>query len=153
MMTLYVLMSPRRQQQIEVSLARWKAQKRILKSHASRVCGKGHVIDGDNLYITTGGHKKCRHCRLDNKAAMRLRRKLGLPTKKRLNWKPDKGENHVTAKLKNHQITEILAAIAKGNTGASLAIKYGVSKTLISLIKRGRHRQPEIIAYDAATNF
>lgn len=151
MMTLYVLMSPRRQQQIEVCLAVWKAQKRILKSHASRICGNGHALEEENIYITPGGHRKCRQCRIDIKAALRLRRRAGLPARKRVNWRPDRGENHVSAKFKNNQIGEILTALSDGNTGISLAKKYGVSTALISAIKRGRHRASQVTINDTSS--
>jgi len=75
MMTLYVLMSPRRQGQIETALSRWKSQKRILRSHGSDVCGRGHALTADNIYVSKLGHHSCKACKRLAKTAYLERQK------------------------------------------------------------------------------
>jgi len=48
-----------------------------------------------------------------------------------------KGDNHFRAKLKESDIPDILDRLAKGESCASIARVYGVSRSTISLIKRG----------------
>ncbi len=50
------------------------------------------------------------------------------------------GEKHGQAKLKNSEIAEIKELLAIGTSGVGVAGIYGVSPSLISLIKRGKHR-------------
>jgi hypothetical protein len=140
MMTLYVLMSPRRQEQIEAALAMWKSQSRILRPHGSNICGNGHELTDDNVYITAAGHKKCRSCALGVKKEMRKRGCLGIAPKKRENWEPARGEQNSSAKLSDQEVIDIRAAIAGGTRQVDLARKYGVTPTLISMIKKGEHR-------------
>lgn len=141
MMTLYVLMSPRRRQQIETALARWKTQKRILRPHGSSVCGKGHELTDENVYITSAGHRKCRVCALGVKKEMRQRGHLGIAPRKRANWEPARGEENVSAKLSNQEVADIRQRISSGEMQAAIAREYGVTPTLISLIKLGKHRK------------
>lgn len=75
MMTIYVLMSPKRQKEIERALSIWRSQKRILKSHGSNFCGRGHELTSNNVYVY-GPHRKCKKCRLDAKAAFRVRQRV-----------------------------------------------------------------------------
>lgn len=140
MMTLYVLMSPRRQAQIRAALDMWKSQKRILRPHGSSVCGNGHDLTADNVYITSAGHRKCRACALGVKKEMRRRGHLGIAPRKRENWEPARGEQNASAKLSDSEVIDIRAAITSGVRQVDLARKYGVTPALISLIKRGKHR-------------
>lgn len=72
MMTLYVLMSPRRKQQIETTLNHWKAHKRILRPHGSDTCGRGHALTTDNVYMN-GRHRQCKECKRITKRISRDR--------------------------------------------------------------------------------
>jgi hypothetical protein len=70
MMTLYVLMSPKRKREIELSLERWKANKRILRSHGSTTCTKGHSLLGYNG-LRVGPDRQYVHCRICKNARKR----------------------------------------------------------------------------------
>lgn len=70
MMTLYVLMSPKRQLQIEAALEKWKSA-RHLRPHHSNTCTRGHKIDPGNMYVTPAGHRRCRTCQLQAKKRYR----------------------------------------------------------------------------------
>jgi hypothetical protein len=61
MMTLYVEMSPARQEQIRAALDRWKAApgSRAVQQRAKVACPKGHPYD----YTDVNGHRVCRRCR------------------------------------------------------------------------------------------
>jgi len=48
-----------------------------------------------------------------------------------------KGENHTNSKLSAEDVTIIKMLLRKGETGTSLARKFGVSQTTISYIKSG----------------
>jgi len=50
------------------------------------------------------------------------------------------GEDHGEAKLSNADVAEIKQRLADGESGKYLADVFGVSPSLISLIKRGKHR-------------
>lgn len=52
-----------------------------------------------------------------------------------------KGEDHGEAKLTNAQVEQIKARLHAGEKGNRLAKEYGVSVSLISLIKLGKHRK------------
>lgn len=70
-MTLYTLMSPRRQQQIERLLDVWKSSSdgsNALKTH----CKRGHSYSGDNLYVFRGG-RYCRACKLNHQRRIRAK--------------------------------------------------------------------------------
>lgn len=139
MMTLYVLMSPRRQEQILIALNMWKAQKRILRSHNSTHCGNGHELTVDNTYLTNSGHKKCRQCRLASKRALRKRLALGIIPVRRTG-RYQKGELNRTAKLRDSEVLEIKSLLKLGTPQVRIAAQYGVTPTLISMIKLGKHR-------------
>ncbi len=63
MMTLYPLLSPRRQGQIRGALGSWRA--RPLATRYQIVCKHGHdLTDETNLYRTKMGRKTCRPCAL-----------------------------------------------------------------------------------------
>lgn len=59
-MTIYTIMSPRRKQQIEVMLERWKSA-RVPSTKERPVCNKGHRVEGDNLLVFRGA-RRCRQC-------------------------------------------------------------------------------------------
>ena len=61
MMTIYTLMSPRRKQQIETSLLKWR-NKKSYRHQSDIVCPNGHPMSGDNLIIRKRGGKECRAC-------------------------------------------------------------------------------------------
>ncbi len=69
MMTLYVLMSPRRQDQIANSLSKWK-NARTLKPHFSDICIRGHKLTSDNVY-RANGYTRCKTCQLAAKKRYR----------------------------------------------------------------------------------
>src|ERR1041385_936600 len=71
MMTLYVMMSPKRKREIEWTLKVW-ARGRLLKSHASNTCGRGHELTAANSFLV-GRYRKCRECRNAAKRARRAR--------------------------------------------------------------------------------
>lgn len=73
MMTLYVLMSPKRQGEIASAIHKWKNQGRALKSHNSNICGKGHELTETNTFWVLGKYRKCRICRAAAKRARRAR--------------------------------------------------------------------------------
>ena len=131
MMTLYVLMSPRRQEQIRQTLDRWKAQKRILRSHGSKVCGNGHDLVGGNVYISKG-RLHCRACRLRAKRDSRARNPVPVAE---FDLRNRRGYDSPNSKLTSEQASEILSALARKEPQKSLARRFGVSQSLISDIK------------------
>lgn len=60
MMTLYVLMSPKRQLEIAEALRVWKTA-RLMKRPGSAHCARGHALAGDNIRISNG-YRRCRQC-------------------------------------------------------------------------------------------
>lgn len=71
-MTLYVLMSPKRQGEIRDALDRWR-RARLFKQTGSTTCARGHPLSGKNVYLAAGRYVKCRECRRLNKRALRAR--------------------------------------------------------------------------------
>jgi hypothetical protein len=69
MLTVYTLMSPKRQSEIEFAVKRW-SQGRMLKSHSSDTCGIGHPLVGSNIKWV-GKYRKCRYCLNYNKRRRR----------------------------------------------------------------------------------
>ena len=69
MMTLYVLMSPKRQREIEKSIARWKLS-RLMKRRGTGRCGRGHQLEGKNI-VMANGYVRCRECINSNKRERR----------------------------------------------------------------------------------
>jgi hypothetical protein len=65
MMTLYTLMSPRRQQQIAKALAAWRTNPRFKSAIRTR-CPNGHRLSPDNVYVSLRPNGKrrltCRKC-------------------------------------------------------------------------------------------
>lgn len=51
-----------------------------------------------------------------------------------------KGEDHGEAKLSNADVVRVKDLIANGEKGAHIASMFNVSPSLVSLIKRGKHR-------------
>lgn len=66
MMTLYSLLSPRRQEQIRRVLQKWKSRAAHQKYRTK--CPHGHVLVGSNVRIRRNGHRDCRACHRDRKA-------------------------------------------------------------------------------------
>ena len=77
MMTLYVLMSPKRKAQIEFSIGRWKSS-RLMKRSGTGRCGRGHPLNEGNTFIANG-YIKCRECRSLNKRERRKRLRADSP--------------------------------------------------------------------------
>lgn len=62
-MTLWTLLSPRRREQVEALLAKWKAapgHRNLQKTH----CPQGHEYTADNTYVVKGKWRQCRSCTL-----------------------------------------------------------------------------------------
>ena len=74
MMTLYPLMSPKRQQEIRGCLSAWRNTARILKSHDSNYCGRGHLLEGYNA-VPRGKNRSCRKCKNSVRQIWRHKRK------------------------------------------------------------------------------
>ena len=72
MMTLYTLMSPKRQEEIRRALDNWKSA-RLLKEPGSDKCAKGHDITGNNV-IYRGKYKRCRACRNETRKKWRAKK-------------------------------------------------------------------------------
>jgi hypothetical protein len=140
MMTLYVLMSPRRQGQIEAALAMWKAQKRILRPHGSTHCGAGHELADGNVYLTKNGHVQCAECKRVAKRARRERLRAGFEVRPKLSRSQQVGELNPFARLTDAEVEEIKRLMANGAFGTVVAKTYGVTPTLIYMIKNGKHR-------------
>jgi hypothetical protein len=60
-MTLFSLMSPRRKDQIEAALTKWRHAP--LANGKRTVCARGHTFDDANTYRTPKGYRACRACR------------------------------------------------------------------------------------------
>lgn len=60
MMTLYVLMSPKRKGQIRKALGHWRAVGRSLKWREH--CRRGHLLAGENIYQRSDRRRNCRAC-------------------------------------------------------------------------------------------
>ncbi len=58
-MTMFCLMSPKRQGEIKVGLDQWKTKR---NRRFATSCIKGHPLSGENLYLH-GGKRYCRQCR------------------------------------------------------------------------------------------
>lgn len=77
MMTLYCLMSPKRQTEIKSVLDKWKAAPRLLKAPGHNICTRGHTIDGDNAqYVKGHRYPRCRACCNDSKRKRRAKAHL-----------------------------------------------------------------------------
>ena len=59
MMTLYSLLSPRRQEQAKSALTHWKS----LKIKDRELCRKGHEYKTVGVYIAPAGWRTCRECK------------------------------------------------------------------------------------------
>lgn len=69
MMTIYVLMSPKRRGEIERTLFAWKSA-RLFRRTGADVCARGHSLTGYNALLVDG-YIKCRACK---NLARRMRR-------------------------------------------------------------------------------
>lgn len=135
MMTLFVLMSPRRQKQIEGVLRGWGDRKNI-RPRESFLCTRGHALVGENAYVFRG-RVSCRECRLA--AGRRRNRKVKVFTPYSIR-KMKKGQSHYKSKLTDHQVDEIRTEVAGGVKQNATAIKYGVSPQTINDIVGGKSR-------------
>lgn len=70
MMTLYALMSPKRRDEIERALAKWKLARRM-RIPGTGTCAHGHEMAGYNV-ITVNGYTRCRECMKIGKRRRRL---------------------------------------------------------------------------------
>ncbi len=75
MMTLYSLLSPRRQAKISELLAAWLKQPGFHKPYKIH-CKHGHPMAEDNLYISKKGKRECRACALISRRKYVERKKL-----------------------------------------------------------------------------
>jgi len=66
-MTLYTLLSPRRQDQVKKLLAAWCASGRKPKTH----CPQGHAFDALNTYLYLGKYRMCKQCRREKVIVIR----------------------------------------------------------------------------------
>jgi hypothetical protein len=82
-------------------------------------CAQGHLLSGDNLYITKRGHRACRTCQRDFN--FDYRRRLGIATKES------------KRKLSDAQILEIYAR-RETDRGYRLAEEFEVGRSLVSAI-------------------
>jgi len=68
-MTLFAIMSPRRQQQIVSALEAWKNSTSL--SNASKTsCKRGHAFDESNTY-TRNGKRACKTCKIEHQRRKR----------------------------------------------------------------------------------
>lgn len=67
-MTLYVLMSPWRQEQIQRALAKWKLPAMNHNASKNR-CSQGHEFSESNTYRYPDGRRGCRACQDKNRRA------------------------------------------------------------------------------------
>jgi len=76
MMTLFTLMSPRRQKRIQELLSFWTPLKRGNANAKKTHCKYGHEYTVENTYLKKGGGRECRACQ--RAANLRYRTKLSL---------------------------------------------------------------------------
>lgn len=62
MMTLFVLLSPRRQEKIREIIGRWKTQARGSFNARKTHCKNGHEFSVENTYLKPLGGRQCRTC-------------------------------------------------------------------------------------------
>ena len=72
MMTLFKLLSPRRQGQIRHALDLWHLAKPRPEYRA--ICPNGHNYNPVNTYRNPNGHRRCRQCRRNTRERYELRR-------------------------------------------------------------------------------
>lgn len=72
-MTLYTLMSTKRKQQIEDTLANWK-EGRVHYNKAKTHCQSGHEFTPENTYFYPNGRRECKTCSTAYKLKHRLRK-------------------------------------------------------------------------------
>lgn len=78
MMTVYSLMSPKRQSEIKDAIEKWKAA-RPFKRKGFHLCARGHRMTEDNQF-RSAGRMWCRACKNQKRKEWRAERKrLGLP--------------------------------------------------------------------------
>lgn len=68
MMTLYTLMSPKRQASIRRAIDKWKAAPGNPKLLVARgFCKNGHDLTGSNYVVAPSGHGRCRQCGIEGR--------------------------------------------------------------------------------------
>ncbi len=68
MMTIYALMSPKRQASIQRAIAKWKAAPGNPKLWVARgFCKNGHDLTGSNYVVAPSGHGRCRQCGIESR--------------------------------------------------------------------------------------
>jgi hypothetical protein len=72
MMTLYSLMSDRRQAKIREVLFAWRNARNLRPRNATH-CFEGHELSPDNVYVTRAGHTQCKTCKKLRKRERRER--------------------------------------------------------------------------------
>jgi len=81
MMTVYSLMSPRRQAKIVEILGRWRAIPLRGKCNLKTHCKRGHVLNVDTTFMQSNGtSRECRACSTMHKANWEKRRTLQVVT-------------------------------------------------------------------------
>ena len=76
MMTLYKLMSPRRQEAILLALSVWRSGRWAFGSRGSDFCHRGHLYTFENTLRKPNGWRICRACRAENETRYRRQRKV-----------------------------------------------------------------------------
>ena len=68
MMTIYPLMSPKRQLSIRQAIQKWKAAPGNARLWLARgFCKNGHDLTGPNYVIAPSGHGRCRQCGIEGR--------------------------------------------------------------------------------------
>ena len=77
-MTIYTLMSPKRQDKIRQVIAKWKSM--VGRGFRNKThCPRGHLYSGTNIKLIQGKYKSCRTCANDwNRARYRLRKEKSI---------------------------------------------------------------------------
>lgn len=133
-MTLYPIMSPKRQGQIQTALAAWR-ETGIRRDHRTH-CPQGHPYSGENLYIHNG-KRNCKACR--SYAEMIRRGWRAAPT-----WENRlPGEKHHFRCQKGHPYTEDNIYIWNGKWYCR-ACRTQISKKQWEAKKQARLLQPGI---------
>jgi hypothetical protein len=81
-------------------------------------CRRGHVIDGDNLYVSPDGRRFCRTCIRERGNTARDRRREGLPPSPR---------GTGPRKLTDEQVAQIRKMRAEGVPYRQVALTFGIS--------------------------
>jgi hypothetical protein len=92
-------------------------------------CKYGHPLSGDNLYVRPSGKSQCRQCLSDRQRERNAARRGPNPT-------------HGNAKITNEEVVKIREEYRRGGvTHKEIAERYGVNRSLISMIISGKRRR------------